>query len=649
MNPAVNDGTNSNLAGVVNIQSAGVVNLSVNQVPQITGQSVQLRPATSIQQTIQPALQSSTGGLNLQGTLIQTAQGNKILIQHPVGQQFSNVQPVRLPATTANKPIAPVINVRQQQPQYIVQKGAGPGGQNIILQTIPAQGQTAAQQPQQIYVTQPSQVTRPQGVQNVNIQQIIKPQLTASTGAPPQFSIQQAVQPNAAPSTAAQHILVQGPSGLIQVPIQHGQIQGSPQTKIIQAPQASALPAALQTTLQHTSGMQPTLQATSGLQPTIQAASPMNIAQLASQSGIPQQDISAQLFTQPQPSATPDSTSQLIGNAGDNYIQVSNDVDGYTSQVITPTQSRATTPARTLSRSSTPARTPTPSHTPTPAPIQLFSSTPSQVIPQNALGQVITQQVSANHGLHSLLTTPTQQVTTHQGVQSIQATPAQQIVSNQGLPSLQATPTVSVNSTPTAMPSQLQRLISAKASSSVNILPTSSGCETLGYTAQGAATVGNTITAPPNANAQNLPQHTIPTVPSTASAVQPTNATNKPQTIQLSAANQKTLQTIQQQIKNLLLVTNPSETQQKTLQNLAEVQQKILVQGRVQALQSQLNPTKPTGLLTGSQSVLHRTTVKPMGVTLNGTGALNQTSLPQVSSTPKPPLHVVTVANNVQG
>ena len=601
--PAVNDGTNSNLAGVVNIQSAGVVNLSVNQVPHLTGQTVQIRPATSIQpamqstlqpslqhtlqpalqqtlqpvlqqtlqpalqQTLLPAVQSSSGPLH--GTLFQTSQGNKILIQHPVGQPLANLQSLRMPATT-NTPLEPVINVRQPQPQYIVQKGAG--GQNIILRTIPVQGQAAMQSPHQVYVTQTSQISKPQSLQSVNIQQIIKQQLPNNTSQ--QFSIQPTIQPTVQPTgtvtsttTPQQQILVQGPNGLIQVPIQSGQIQMPPQTKLLAAP--------------------------TSLQSTLQPGQPINMAQLAvSQACVTPQDIS-QMYI-PQTGDPPGSTTHVLNAVGDNYIQINDSSDGtYTSHVMsTPTHSRAVTPVRTPSRTPTPVRTPTPSNTPTP--VQLMATTLGQTIPPQHGGQIFTQ--SSNQLLNS----------------------GQVNAQGQVLASMQATPTNTyISSAPSSYTSS--QLITG----AVNILPAT---QPLGFTAQGAATVGNTVTAPPNVDIQNLPQQNIPVVPSVTTIARPSPAVpaNKPQTIQLSAGNQNTLQKIQQQIKNLLLIPNRSSTQQKTLQSLAEVQQKILMQGRVQALQSQLS-------LNTKSSVAQPPVVRPIGVTVGCTGALNQGMLNQTA------------------
>ena len=57
--------------------------------------------------------------------------------------------------------------------------------------------------------------------------------------------------------------------------------------------------------------------------------------------------------------------------------------------------------------------------------------------------------------------------------------------------------------------------------------------------------------------------------------------------MQLSPQNQQVLRNIQTQVKLLLNIPNRTEQQQKLLQQLGEVQQKIIRQGQMQALRAQ--------------------------------------------------------------
>ena len=314
------------------------------------------------------------------------------------------------------------------------------------------------------------------------------------------------------------------------------------------------------------------------LTPTPQNAdslSQLNIAELAaSQAGITSQDIS--------PQATPDSTTFP---SADMFSSEKVDSSRTPTPIRIPTpahtptllqMSGATTPTHNISHPPTPTQTPTPSVTPT-----------SQgIVPQNFI------QLSRKFARGQ-----------------------------------------SVNSS-------LQQLISANTSGAMNILPTtttSGGVNTssqLGYTPQGAATIGNTVTAPPNINIQNVQPNVV--VTNDINSVQD----GKPQTIQLSAANQNTLQRIQQQIKILMLLPNRTEKQQQTLQQLAEVQQKLLMQGRIQALQSQLaantkstassmttmTPSTNTGIISPINNATNNTTNKSTNLT---------TPLPVISATTK--------------
>ncbi len=150
-----------------------------------TGSTVQFRPQTILQASGQPGVvpTSVPGQVSLQGTLIQTSTGNRILIQPPVmaGQQINlaNLQGLQIRPQIQHVQQGQAII---QQGQTIVQQGQG---QTLVQQ---GQGQTLVQQGQ-------SSTTQVIGQQGQVIQQSATNQVTQQTSQTTQVLQPQASQP----------------------------------------------------------------------------------------------------------------------------------------------------------------------------------------------------------------------------------------------------------------------------------------------------------------------------------------------------------------------------------------------------------------------------------------------------------------------